>query len=195
MLRNNRSRVCYGRRYSGAIVSTNKQFGLAVHMLIMLAAVAPASLRSEAMAGSAVANPVSVRRVLGHFREAGLVASKSGAGGGTHLVRDATTISLADVWHVVYGEDHVLGLYEGDPGCPVGSGIQSLLLDVDARARRAVQQELATTTIAQLRDQALAVHPPAAPVRPPAAPTTAPRRAMSSPDDRTDLTDELTDTP
>jgi Rrf2 family protein len=137
-------------------VSTNKQFALAVHMLTMLAGSGSESLCSEALALSANANSVSVRRVLGRFREAGFVASKPGVGGGSHLARDPAEITLADVWRTVYGEDHVLGVYEGHSDCPVGASIQSMLHGIDSRVRRAVEDELSTTTIAQLMQQVLA---------------------------------------
>jgi Rrf2 family protein len=133
---------------------TNTQFALAVHMLTLLAGSAPALLSSEEMAGSAGSNPVHVRRVLGGLREAGLVASRPGVGGGWQLKADPATTTLADVWRVVHGDDAVLGLHGAHPDCTVGQSIQRLLTDVDARARRAVADELATTTIAQLVDEA-----------------------------------------
>ena len=137
-------------------MSTNTQFALGVHMLTLLAGSSPGSLASEELAGSANANPVHVRRVLGRFRDAGLVASKSGVGGGSHLVADPATITLADVWRVIHGEDPVLGLYGEHPECPVGSSIHSLLLDIDRQARRALEDELETTTIATLVERAVA---------------------------------------
>jgi hypothetical protein len=56
----------------------------------------------------------------------------------------------------VQGENHVLGSYEGHPDCPVGRNIQPLLIDFDRRARRALEDELETTTISQLVSQAVA---------------------------------------
>ncbi len=144
-------------------MSINTQFALGVHLLTMLAASAPATLRSEAMAGSANANPVHIRRVLGRFREAGLVGSKPGVGGGTHLLRDPATITLAEVWRIAQGDTPVLGAYEGDPHCQVGSGMHSLLTELDQRAQRAIQHELRTTTIAQLVDRAMTATPPTTP--------------------------------
>ena len=125
-------------------------------MLTLMAFSAPEPLCSGAMAASAKASPVHIRRVLGRFCAAGLVASKPGVGGGSHLLRDPATITLADVWRIVQGENHVLGSYEGHPDCPVGRNIQSLLIDFDRRARRALEDELATTTISQLVSQAVA---------------------------------------
>jgi DNA-binding IscR family transcriptional regulator len=137
-------------------LSTNTQFALGVHMLTLMAFSEPEPLCSDAMAASAKANPVHVRRVLGRFRAAGLVASKCGVGGGSHLLQDPATITLADVWRIVQGEHHVLDSYAGDPECPVGRSIQPLLIDFDRRARRALEDELATTTISQLASQAVA---------------------------------------
>jgi len=137
-------------------LSTNTQFALGVHVLTLMAFSAPEPMCSDAMAASANANPVHVRRLLGRFRAAGLVASKCGVGGGSHLLRDPATITLADVWRIVHGGNHVLGSYEGHPDCAVGRNIQPLLIDLDRRARRALEDELATTTISQLASQAVA---------------------------------------
>jgi Rrf2 family protein len=133
---------------------TNTQFALAVHMLTLLAGSAPALLSSEDMAGSAGSNAVHVRRVLGGLREAGLVSSRPGVGGGWQLTGDPEATTLADVWRVVHGGDPILGLHGAHPDCTVGQSIQRLLRDVDRRAQRAVAEELATTTIAQLVAQA-----------------------------------------
>jgi Rrf2 family protein len=129
---------------------TNTQFALAVHMLTLLAGSAPALLSSEEMAGSAGSSPVHVRRVLGGLRDAGLVSSRPGVGGGWQLTGDPASTTLADVWQVVHGDDPVLGLHGAHPDCTVGQSIQRLLTDVDRRAHRAIADELATTTIAQL---------------------------------------------
>ena len=135
---------------------TNTQFAVGVHVLTLLAGSAPESLSSEEMAGSANANPVHVRRVLGRFRAAGLVASKPGVGGGSHLVKDPATITLADVWRILHADGHVIGLHGAHPDCPVGQSIQALLGEIDRGAQRALEDELVTTTIAQLADRAVA---------------------------------------
>jgi Rrf2 family protein len=135
---------------------TNTQFALGVHMLTLLAGSAPAPLASDEMAGSANSNPVHVRRVLGLFREAGLVASRPGVGGGWRLAADPADITLADVWRVVHGDGDVLGLRSAHPDCPVGQSIQGLLAAIDRDAARAVEDRLRDTTIAQLVSQAVA---------------------------------------
>jgi Rrf2 family protein len=140
-------------------MSTNTQFALGVHLLTLLAAAAPGSSSSERMADSAKASPVHVRRALGRFREAGLVGSRPGVGGGSYLLSDPDTITLADVWRIVQGENHVLGFYEGAPECPVGRDIHSWLVEIDRRARGAIEDELETTTITDLVERAKAGAP------------------------------------
>jgi DNA-binding IscR family transcriptional regulator len=46
--------------------------------MTLLAGLAPTTLSPDAMAQSAQANPVQIRRLLGRFREAGLVTSATG---------------------------------------------------------------------------------------------------------------------
>jgi Rrf2 family protein len=130
----------------------NTQFALGVHVLTLLAAV-PAELQtSEVLAASAGSSPVYVRRVLGRLREAGLVASRPGAGGGWQLVASPSSTTLADVWRAVHGDSAVLGLHEAAPDCTVGQRIQRSLVDIDRRAARAIQDELATTTLSELAE-------------------------------------------
>ena len=133
---------------------TNTQFALAVHVLTMLAGLPRELQTSEGMAASAGSNPVHLRRVLGRLREAGLVSSRPGPGGGWRLVRDPAATTLADVWRVMNGDDPVLGLHEASPNCPVGRRIQADLAEVDRRARAAIAAELATTTLADLAEPA-----------------------------------------
>jgi Rrf2 family protein len=129
---------------------TNTQFALGVHVLTLLAALPERSRTSEALAGSAGASPVHVRRVLGRLREAGLVASRPGVRGGWQLRRPPAEVSLADVWRVMRGDGAVLALHEASPACTVGQRIHSSLADIDRRAAAAVEAELAGTTLADL---------------------------------------------
>jgi len=129
---------------------TNTQFALAVHMLTLLGGAPDAVVSSEVLAGSAGSNPVHVRRVLGHLRAAGLVASRPGVGGGWQLVADPSQVTLADVWRAVQGDDPVLGLHGANPDCTVGRRIQDALIAVDRRAAGAIEAELARTTVCEL---------------------------------------------
>ena len=130
--------------------STNTQFAVGVHMLTLLADGGPEPLSSEAMAGSADANPVYVRRVLGRLREAGMVSSRPGVGGGWVLARDPADITLGDVWRAIQADDRLLGLHRVNPRCDVGQAIQRHLAAVDRRASAAVQSELDQITVAEM---------------------------------------------
>ena len=129
--------------------STNTQFAVAVHVLTLLAG-ASRELSSGVLAGSAGANPVHVRRVLGALGRAGLVASRPGAHGGWQLRQPADTVTLGDVWRAVHGDGRLLGLHGAAPGCVVGQRIQRALGDVDRRAASAVERELSRTTLGDL---------------------------------------------
>jgi Rrf2 family protein len=129
---------------------TNTQFAVGVHMLTLLADRGPDPLSSEGMAASADANPVYVRRVLGRLREAGIVSSRPGVGGGWVLLRDPADIALGEVWRVIQADDPLLGLHQVNPRCEVGQAIQRHLAAVDRRANAAVQSELDRITIAEM---------------------------------------------
>ena len=128
----------------------NTRFALGVHLLTLLGAADGVAQSSEVLSHSAGSNPVHVRRVLGSLREAGLVASRHGPGGGWTTVGDPATTTLADVWDAVHGDAPVLDLHMAAPGCPVGRAIQDELRAVDRDALRAVRDELARTTLAEL---------------------------------------------
>jgi Rrf2 family protein len=107
-------------------------------------------MSSEEMADSADASPVYVRRVLGRLRQAGLVASRPGVGGGWVLLRNPEEITLGDVWRAIQGGAPLLGLHEVNPRCEVGDAIQHNLTIVDRRAVRAVEAELDALTVAEM---------------------------------------------
>jgi Rrf2 family protein len=129
---------------------TNTQFALAVHLLTLLGGSPETVLNSEVLADSAGASAVHVRRILGGLRAAGIVTSRSGVGGGWVLNGCPDEVTLADVWHVVQGEDQVLGLHGASPDCPVGQRIQRSLVAIDRRAARAVEEELRGITLGEL---------------------------------------------
>lgn len=126
---------------------TNTQFAIGVHMLTLLAAHGSTPTSSEEMAVSGDASPVYVRRVLGRLRDAGLVASRPGVGGGWVLRRPPQQITLADVWRAIQGNDRLLGLHDVNPGCAIGQQIHRNLADVERRAASAIEAELDQLTI------------------------------------------------
>lgn len=97
----------------------SSRFSVALHLLAHLAEV-PGPQTSEALAACVGTHPVVVRRTLAGLREAGLVASARGAGGGWHLARAATDVTLRDVYAAL-GERLLQGIDVAGPH-PHGSG-------------------------------------------------------------------------
>ena len=129
---------------------------LAVHVLTWIAFDRRGSDKevgtSQRIATSVNTNPVVIRRCLIGLREADLVESSRSRG--WTLTRDASKITLLDVYNAVGGGE-IFGMHASPPDaeCYVGYGIQPVLTRVYERATTALCESLATTTIADiLRD-------------------------------------------
>ena len=101
-------------------MSASTRFSVALHVLVHLAH-APEPQTSEALAACVGTNPVVVRRTLAGLREAGLVTSARGVGGGWALARGAAAITLRDVYAAL-GERLLRGIDVAGPGAPGGGG-------------------------------------------------------------------------
>jgi Rrf2 family protein len=139
-------------------MSTNTRFAVAVHVLTLLARSQEDDqpVTSEYIAGSVNTNPVVIRRVLGSLRAAHLVASQGGNGGGWRLIRAPAAVTLRDVYRAVEDEP-VFALHHRPPNssCPVGRHIQHTLNRHFAAATRALEDELARTTVADVLHEVL----------------------------------------
>lgn len=135
--------------------AANTQFAVAVHVLSYLGGPgAGRSVSSEELADSTNTNPVYVRRVLGPLRTAGLLRSRPGPGGGWELSRDPASITLAEVWQLVAGDEQVLSIHASNPRCPVGRSMQEELAAVGASLQAAIARELGATTVRDLAERA-----------------------------------------
>lgn len=76
----------------------NSRLSLALHTLSHMAGEPERTRTSSDIAAHAGTNPVVVRRVLGHLRNAGLLTSEKGHAGGWRLARSPEQITLADVY-------------------------------------------------------------------------------------------------
>ena len=140
--------------------SANTRFSMAVHVLTMLANEEPLPVSSDAAAASVGTNAAHLRRIMGPLRDAGIVESRPGAGGGWTLGRPASRISMADVWDASYGDEGLVTLHpEPNPACAVGAHIGGVLEDLSDRATRAARTELARTTLEDVRAATLSTAP------------------------------------
>jgi Rrf2 family protein len=137
--------------------SINQRFAVAVHVLALARVAkeeaAGTAITSERLAESVGAHPVHVRRVLGTLREAGLVTSQPGPGGGWKLTRAPEEITLADIYRAVEPE-HLFAFPVHPQGqsvdCPVGQCLPTVLTTCFREAEAALEARLAQVTMADL---------------------------------------------
>jgi Rrf2 family protein len=120
------------------------------HILTIFALKRGEALTSDDIAESVNTNPVVIRRLLGALRAAGIVESKSGAGGGWSLRCSPEKITLLDILNAVEPQDELFALHRNlpNPECPCGQHIQGVLSEVYDRVREGMSRQLASTTIA-----------------------------------------------
>ncbi|MFC7330293.1 Rrf2 family transcriptional regulator [Marinactinospora rubrisoli] len=141
---------------TGGTVGLSSRSAVAIHALTMMGRWSERSLTSAEIADSLESNPVLVRRILGSLRDAGLVWSTEGRGGGWSLARPPREITLHDAFAAVEAGP-ILSRHPHPPSaeCEVGRNMQALL-EVEFRdAERAMEERLSRTTIAHLVQRVL----------------------------------------
>lgn len=131
--------------------SSSTRFVSALHILALVAGGSGEPVTSEVMAVSVNTNPVVIRRLLSLLRDARLVTSQGGPGGGWKLYRPARGITLRDVYRAVEGNT-LFAAPGGDPSslCAVGAHIHAVLHAPFESAMLVLEEELSHTTIADL---------------------------------------------
>jgi DNA-binding IscR family transcriptional regulator len=116
-------------------------------------------LTSEKLAKSVGSNPVSVRKVLGGVRDAGILRTGRGPGSGWALARPASEITLLDV-HAALGLSGPFDLHASPPdfSCPVGGGISQTLTAVYGLAELRMAEVLREVTIELMLEDILRVN-------------------------------------
>jgi Rrf2 family protein len=107
-------------------------------------------LTSEFIACSVNTNAVVIRRLLGSLREAGIVESKTGVGGGWSLRVDPERITLLDILRAVEPHNEIFALHRSEPNhdCPCGLHIQGVLTEAYDKIQEGMTRQLADITIA-----------------------------------------------
>ena len=136
-------------------MAANCRFAFGVHLLSLLAHFPDEKFSSDKLAFTINTNAVVVRRMLLDLKNAGLVETQRGPGGGTRLAKSADQITLADIHHAVAGEIETFGTHPNPPAqqCFVGREIEGILADISQRIAVAVEQELAAITLAEVAGQ------------------------------------------
>jgi Rrf2 family protein len=128
----------------------NSRFSSALHMLVHMAEAGGRALTSEELSSFIHTNPVVVRRSIAGLREAGIVASSRGHGGGWQLGRAPDQISLAEI-SAALGETLLPFSTEPEsPGCLVEQAVIAALEDFRTEAERLLAEKLGRITLADL---------------------------------------------
>ena len=112
---------------------------------------------SEVMAGWGGTHAPLIRRTFAGLREAGIVTSEKGHGGGWTLARPAEQISLWDIQRALAGRGKDSS-YTLSPDCLIERVIDASLAEADAVARRAMDESLKAMTLADLDAKVRMLH-------------------------------------
>lgn len=131
------------------------KFSIALHIMTLLAMYKEDWLNSTLIAGSLNINPVLVRKEIGALKASGLIESREGKNGGIHLLKDAKSISLAQIFQIVKGSDHVLSPLKNTPNpkCRVGRQINIKMDTVLDTIDSAISQELGKQSLEEFKNQ------------------------------------------
>jgi DNA-binding IscR family transcriptional regulator len=109
-----------------------------------------APLTSEELAACFVTNPVVVRRALSGLREAGIVSSGNGRGGGWALARPASKINLLEVYSALGAP----GLFHVGPReaseCLIDQAVNEAMAPAFDEAAALIRRRLSQITLADI---------------------------------------------
>lgn len=128
-------------------MAVNTRFATGIHALLLLAAEPDVLQTSEDVARKLNTNPVVIRRVFSLLQQAELVESQKGPSGGSRLARSPKEISLADIYRALNAGD----IFHANSAHAVpGSRLNHALSQAFKDAQRALEKELAQTSLSQL---------------------------------------------
>lgn len=127
---------------------------MAIHLLTLLAVAEGELLASAYLAECIGTNPSFLRQLVGKLRDAGLVETKLGKGGGTRLIRDPVTVRLLDIYRATENAPPMAQHdCSDDAKCSVERRMSEVFSTLNLRIQRAVDRELASTSLADVVQQ------------------------------------------
>jgi Rrf2 family protein len=129
----------------------SNRFSIAIHALGLLARTEDKPLKSEQIACLVKTNPVVIRRILSELRRAQIVVSQAGAAGGTRLARKPEEILLVEIYRVIESRQ-IFALHRRKPDekCEIGQSIEVVLLQIQNKLDRAIEDGLGKMTLAEV---------------------------------------------
>ncbi len=132
----------------------SSRFTVAIHIFACIDTFGNSyKITSDFLAGSTNVNPVVIRKILSQLKNAGLVDVARGTGG-TTVTKPLNEITFLDIYRAVdcIENGDLFHFHENpSPNCPVGRNIHSILDDKLLRVQNAMEQELASITLADLK--------------------------------------------
>ena len=127
---------------------SNTHFAMAVHVLSALAYNDQERLGSADLARTVGTNPSFLRGLIGQLRDAGLVETRLGKGGGTRLAKPAASITLFDIYRATEaGPAMHAHVCSSKSRCIVARNMRRVLADINGRLEAAVAAELRSVTL------------------------------------------------
>lgn len=131
----------------------SSRFTVAVHVFTCIGIFGKdRKITSEFLADSVNTNPVVIRKLLIQLKSAGLVNVQRGSGG-VSIAQPTDRITLLDIYRAVdcVGRGQLFHFHEEpNANCPVGGNIHRLLDERLKSIQRAMEEEMAKTTLADL---------------------------------------------
>jgi Rrf2 family protein len=127
------------------------RLSVALHVLAHLVEAGDQPTTSEALASHCHTNPVVIRRTLAGLREAGIVASVKGHGGGWTVARSPVAITLGEVYAALGERGDLVPAVDAAPdGCLIEAVVIEALDSYYAEAEALLRRRLDEITLADL---------------------------------------------
>jgi Rrf2 family protein len=134
----------------------DSRLSVALHVLLHMGELGR-PVTSEELGPLLKTNPVVLRRTLSGLREAGIVRSEKGHGGGWSLGRELSSVTLQDVYDALgtvtpFG----IGHRQARPRCPLEQAVNHVVTGALDEAEAVLMKRLRSVSVASLVKTALA---------------------------------------
>lgn len=128
----------------------DSRLSVALHVLLHMQELGEV-VSSESLGPKMEINPVVLRRTMAGLRDAGIVRSEKGHGGGWRLARPLTAVTLAEVYEAL-GTPALfsIGHREESPGCLVEQAVNRSLGKALAEAEALLLSRLRSISVADI---------------------------------------------
>jgi Rrf2 family protein len=134
------------------------RLSVALHVLLHLSEL-DQPITSETFGPRLKTNPVVLRRILARLREAGILRSEKGHGGGWSLARKLTSVKLGDVYDAIGVTTlFTVGLRQDRPTCLLERAVNRAVSGALAEAEELLLKHLRSISVADVLKNARGEH-------------------------------------